>query len=68
MRQVAAAFRWGKPAIISTHRVNFVGAISPGNREKGLDELHRLLQAIVHQWPDVEFMNSADALGILSGS
>ncbi len=68
LRQVAAAFRWGKPAIISTHRVNFVGAISPQNREKGLNELQKLLQTIVNRWPDVEFMNSADALGILSGS
>ena len=68
LRQVAAAFRWGKPANISTHRVNFVGAISPRNREKGIDELQRLLQAIVRQWPDVEFMSSAAAMEILSGS
>jgi hypothetical protein len=68
MRQIAAAFRWGKPANISTHRVNFVGGISPGNRAKGLTELNRLLKAIKKRWPDVEFMSSADALEIMNGS
>lgn len=62
MRQIAAAFRWGKPANISTHRANFVGGIEPANRDKGLSELRKLLKAIVSKWPDVEFMSSGDAL------
>lgn len=62
MRQIAAAFRWGKPANISTHRANFTGTIEPLNREKGLRELKSLLKAIVRKWPDVEFMSSGDAL------
>ena len=66
MRQVAAAFRWGKPANISTHRVNFAGGIDPGNRRKGLSELRKLLQAIITKWPDVEFMSSGDMLDYMS--
>lgn len=62
MRQIAAGFRWGKPANISTHRANFTGAIEPLNREKGLRELKSLLKAIVKKWPDVEFLSSGDAL------
>ncbi|MDT8402403.1 MAG: hypothetical protein RQ743_11965 [Bacteroidales bacterium] len=62
LKQIAAAFRWGKPANISTHRVNFIGGINPVNRENGLSELRKLLRAIVHKWPDVEFMSSGDAL------
>jgi hypothetical protein len=62
MHQIEAAFRWRKPAVISSHRVNFCGYIDPGNREKGLLELKRLLDKIVKRWPDVEFM-SADELG-----
>jgi hypothetical protein len=62
LKQVAAAFRWGKPASISTHRVNFTGGIEQANREKGLTELKKLLKAIVQKWPNVEFMNSGDAL------
>lgn len=62
LKQVETAFRWNKPAIISSHRVNFCGHIDEKNREKGLKSLERLLQEIVKKWPDVEFM-SADELG-----
>ncbi|WP_372922485.1 hypothetical protein [Roseovarius sp.] len=59
--QVAAAFRWRKPAIISSHRVNFCGHIEEDNRAFGLNALRRLLQGIVQRWPDVQFI-SADEL------
>ncbi|WP_342695219.1 hypothetical protein [Flavobacterium aureirubrum] len=62
MKQIETAFRWDKPAIISSHRVNFCGHIEESNREKGLKTLQELLEAIVKKWPDVEFM-SADELG-----
>ena len=62
LRQIAAAFRWKKPAIISTHRVNFVGGINKQNREAGLKELHSLLKTIVKRWPDVEFMSTVNML------
>jgi hypothetical protein len=58
-----AAFRWKKPANISTHRVNFVGGIDEANREKGLKELKKLLNTIVKTWPDVEFMSTRDLFG-----
>ena len=61
MKQIERAFRWNKPAIISSHRVNFCGHIDPKNREKGLIALKNLLDEIVKKWPDVEFM-SADEL------
>jgi hypothetical protein len=64
MKQIDTAFRWNKPAIISSHRVNFCGHIDPKNREKGLETLKKLLQEIVVKWPNVEFM-SADTLGEL---
>lgn len=62
MHRIQLAFRCRKPAIISSHRLNYIGAIDPGNRENTLSLLHTLLQKITHQWPDVEFMTS-DALG-----
>jgi hypothetical protein len=60
LSQVAAAFRWGKPAMISSHRVNFCGHIDPANRRDGLDALKRLLQGIVQRWPDVEFIGAGE--------
>lgn len=64
MKQIETAFRWNKPAIISSHRVNFCGHIDPKNREKGLAALKSLLQQIVTKWPEVEFM-SADEMALV---
>lgn len=64
LQQIEAAFRWNRPAIISSHRVNFCGHIDPGNREKGIQSLESLLQKIVNRWPEVEFM-AANELGDL---
>lgn len=58
LKEIEIAFRWKKPAVISSHRVNYVGSISPENRDKGLYELKKLLKAVLKQWPDVEFMSS----------
>lgn len=60
MKQIEASFRWGKPAIVSTHRVNFVGVIDKKPREKGLRELKMLLDAVVKRWPEVEFISNGE--------
>ena len=62
LKQIEAAFRWHKPAIISTHRVNFTGGLNIENRKKGLKELSHLLNAIVQKWPDAEFMSTGNML------
>jgi hypothetical protein len=56
--QVAAAFRWRRPAIISSHRVNFCGHIDADNRRRGLTALKRLLDGIAGRWPDVQFIGA----------
>ncbi len=58
LNEIEIAFRWKKPAVISSHRVNYVGSIRPENREKGLKELKRLIVQVLKKWPDVEFMSS----------
>jgi hypothetical protein len=60
MQQIETAFRWNRPAIISSHRVNFCGHIDPANRAKGLGDLRVLLKKIVEKWPDVEFMSAGE--------
>lgn len=65
MMQIEAAFRWGKPAIISSHRVNYMGSINPVNRDIGLKQLKMLLKRIVNKWPNIEFISSNDFSGIL---
>jgi hypothetical protein len=60
LSDIAFAFRWNKPAIISTHRVNFTGGLYKNNRDKGLNQLHLLLKNIVKMWPETEFITSAE--------
>ncbi len=60
LKQVEVAFRWRKPAIVSSHRVNFCGHIDEKNRTEGLRQLQELLKQIVRIWPDVEFMSTAE--------
>lgn len=64
MKQIEAAFFWGKPAIISSHRVNFCGHIDPKNRAKGITDLKNLLNKIVQKWPDVEFVGLDEIAGL----
>jgi len=56
--EIESAFKKKLPAIISTHRVNFVGFIDENNRDGSLKLLDELLKAIVKRWPDAEFMSS----------
>ena len=67
LKQIEAAFRWNRPAIISSHRVNFCGHIDPQNRKNGLMAFKGLLQKIVQKWPDVEFMSSVELGELMAG-
>lgn len=58
LNQVETSFRWNKPAIISSHRLNYIGFIDESNRKRGLKLLNELLTRICKRWPDVEFVNS----------
>ena len=56
--RIKCAFRWGKPAIISSHRINYIGAVHKDNRDRSLVLLKKLLRSIIDMYPDVEFMSS----------
>jgi hypothetical protein len=58
------ALRFHKPAIIETHRMNFVGSIDPANRDRGLGLLAQLLRGLVDRRPDLVFLSSPE-LGYL---
>ena len=62
MKEIEIAFTWGKPAVINTHRVNFIGSIVKENRDNGLRLLSSLLTTMLIKWPDIEFISS-DQLG-----
>ncbi|MDB5275535.1 MAG: hypothetical protein JWR61_490 [Ferruginibacter sp.] len=64
LKRIEIAFRWNKPAIICSHRLNFIGSIDINNRDKNLKMFSTLLRSIMKKWPAVEFMTS-DQLGNL---
>lgn len=67
MKDIDVAFMYGKPAIISSHRVNYIGGHDVKNRDNGLTELKELLRTILRVWPDVEFFSSDQLGDLMSG-
>jgi hypothetical protein len=64
LKEISISFKWGAPAIINSHRVNYIGSVNPANRDNGLKQLDKLLSLILKNWPEVEFYAS-DELGDL---
>lgn len=64
MLQIKTAFGLFKPAIISSHRLNYIGSINPKNQYQNLKLLKELLNRVIAKYPDVEFLSS-DELGKL---
>jgi hypothetical protein len=65
LKEINTAFKWKKPATISSHRVNYIGSISMENRDRNLKMLDVLLKTIHKKWPDVEFVNSVQLGNII---
>jgi len=68
MSDISNAFKWNKPAIISSHRVNYIGSLDPTNRDNGLRQLKELFKRILETWPRVEFMTSIELGKLLEKS
>lgn len=64
LNAIKIAFNCQKPAVISMHRLNFIGAIDKSNRNMNLNLLKTLLTEVVKLYPTIEFMSS-DELGNL---
>lgn len=64
--RIKVAFTLGKPVTINTHRVNFIGSINERNRTENLRLFKDLLNRIVLQYPDVEFMSSNELGRLMS--
>ncbi|EIM77275.1 hypothetical protein A3SI_06799 [Nitritalea halalkaliphila LW7] len=62
LKEIGNAFLFNQPAIICSHRINYVSGMSVENRDKSLFKLRSLLKAALKKWPDVRFMSS-DQLG-----
>lgn len=67
LQEIDIAFRWQKPAVISTHRVNYIGALNETNRKAGLKALNQLLAQIIKRYPQVAFVSSSQLGAIITG-
>ena len=65
LKRIDLAFKTYKPAIIGSHRLNFIGSLDEKNRTDNLKSFKILLEQIVSKWPDVEFMSSDQLAGIM---
>ncbi|MEQ6890030.1 hypothetical protein ABE957_15245 [Halomonas sp. CS7] len=63
LEEIKQAFVLRKPAVICTHRINYVGGMDVAHRDRNLKLLDKLLGDILKRWPDVEFISS-DELAI----
>lgn len=66
MKEISIAFKMNKPAIISSHRVNYIGFIDEKNRDQNLKLLQELISGILMRWPEAEFMNSCQLGELIS--
>ena len=66
LRDIKTAFLFKQPAVISMHRINFVGGINEHNRLLNLTILKKFFVEITKKWPDVEFWNSVELGDYLS--
>lgn len=66
MESIAIAFFWGKPAVIGSHRINYVAGLSEENRNSTLVQLDELLARALKKWPGIEFINSEQLLEVYS--
>ena len=64
-KQVVRAFKFHTPAIISSHRINYIGSINQKNRNNGLSQLTKLMEAIKKSYPDVLFLNTLELANMI---
>lgn len=62
LKQINNSFFWKCPAIITSHRLNYIGSINQKNRTYNLELLRTLLNRILKEWPDVEFLSSDELI------
>lgn len=65
INRMEIAFRWGKPAVIGMHRINFIGSLNEENRRNSLNKLDELFTKMLKKWPDIEFVSTDQLLNYI---
>lgn len=67
LKGMQRAFFWNKPAIICTHRINYVSGMSIKHRDNNLRRLDELLYRISKAYPEIEYLHSASLAELMHG-
>ncbi|OQX78460.1 MAG: hypothetical protein B6D61_05415 [Bacteroidetes bacterium 4484_249] len=65
LKRTEIAFKMRKPAVIGSHRLNYIGVHDETNRKETLDQLRAILNTIIKKWPDAEFMSAVSLAKIM---
>lgn len=65
MEEIDRSFANRKPAVITSHRFNYIGEINLKNAERNLAGLKELLARVVKKYPDVEFVTSSELYRVI---
>lgn len=66
LAQIQTAFLWQQPAVICSHRINYIGFIDQRNRDRGLNDLKMLMKRVLNKWPDVQFISTDQLENLLA--
>lgn len=65
LESIEIAFKWGKPAVIGSHRINFAGRLDVQQRNSNLKLFESLIEKVLQKWPDVYFVSSEQLFKLL---
>jgi hypothetical protein len=65
LNEIKTAFFWKKPAIIQSHRINFIGSKDEKNRSNSILLLNELISKLLSMYKDVEFMSPYDLFKLI---
>lgn len=65
LQEITKAFKNNNIAIISSHRINYVGGIDEHRRDINLEMLHELITRILTIYPDAEFCSNEQLKSII---
>lgn len=65
LSQIERAFAARKPAIVDTHRFNYIGLLDPEGAEQRREGLRVLLARLLELHPDVEFVSAEELSDLL---
>ena len=65
--EICRSFKDRKPAVINSHRLNYIGSINPDNSKENLKGLELLLNKVKETFHDVEFINTVELVDIICG-